>query len=549
MKLASAQINTVVGDLRGNADKALHSCREAHSEGAALTIFPELTLTGYPPLDLLESRDFVAKEHEERDRLAGRIPRGMGMLIGGLAYNPGHGKPLHNAAYLYEDGKCIGVYHKQLLPTYDIFDERRHFAPGVDPNVLHWRGMSLGVHVCEDLWNVRDWDRKPYAYDPISTLASQSPDLFINLCASPFAIDKHYERRALMETVVQRHRCPYVFTNLVGANTDLIFDGRSCVIQNERILEAPAFEEALLMWDMDAAPTSASLSTPPMKQVLGALTLGIRDYVDKSGIFEKVFIGLSGGIDSAVTAAVAVRALGAERVIGVSMPSMYSSKGSLEDAHSLASNLGIELHKIPVHDIVQAFSSALEEPFRDYSQDATEENIQARIRGTLLMALSNKFRGMVLATGNKSELSTGYATLYGDMNGGLSVLGDLYKTEVYELAHLLNASDTVIPSSSITKPPSAELRPNQKDEDTLPPYPVLDKVLKGYIEEQKSIAEITEEIGHSEALVRSITLKVDHTEYKRQQAAPILRLREKAFGSGRREPIVARHQEVISTSK
>ncbi|MCY4159538.1 MAG: NAD+ synthase [Bacteroidetes bacterium] len=538
MKLALAQINTLVGDLRGNADKVLQYCQKAHSKGADLVVFPELTLPGYPPLDLLEYRHFVASEQELRQELATQIPDDLGLLIGGLAPNSGPGKPLFNAAYLYENGQCVGVRHKQLLPTYDIFDERRYFAPETAPTTLRWRGLNLGIHICEDLWNVRDLDPKPYADDPVSTLARQSPDVFINLCASPFAIDKHHERRELMQTVIHQYERPYVFVNLVGANTDVIFDGRSCVIRDGVILEAPAFEEALLIWDLKHPPTSGSVSSTPMEQVLGALTVGIRDYVSKSRLQKKAYIGLSGGIDSAVTAAVAVHALGPDNVIGVAMPSIFSSEGSVRDAHSLASNLGIELHTIPILELVNSFDSTLKKLFEHTYRDTTEENIQARIRGTLLMALTNKFGGIVLATGNKSELAMGYATLYGDMNGALAVLGDLYKTEVYELAHLLNQSRTVIPESSITKEPSAELSPDQKDLDTLPPYPILDKILRLYLEEQKSPAEIAEHFGDDEDLVRSIIYKVDRNEFKRQQAAPILRLRKNAFGSGRRKPVV-----------
>ncbi len=540
MKLALAQINTIVGDLRGNSDKVLHYSEKAHARGADLTVFPELTLTGYPPIDLLEAKEFVAREHQERQRLAKLLPRGLGVLLGGLAYHTGHGKPLHNAAYLYEDGHCIGVCHKQLLPTYDVFDEQRYFAPGSPPTVLRWRGLNLGVHICEDLWNVYDLDLKPYPHDPVSALAAQSPDLFINLCASPFAIDKHLERYELMETVHQKYGRPYIFTNLVGANTDLIFDGRSCVMQGDKVLEAPAFEEALLEWDTDKAPRSKIASIPARKQVREALTLGIRDYMNKTRIPGEVIIGLSGGIDSAVTAALAVRALGPEQVVGVSMPSSFSSKGSKDDAKSLALNLGIKLVTIPIQRLMNSFNNALRKPFENYYHDVTEENIQARIRGTLLMAFANKYRGMVLATGNKSELAMGYATLYGDMSGGLAVLGDLYKTEVYELAKLLNRPKRIIPASTMRKPPSAELRPGQKDLDSLPPYGILDRILKQYIEHQMSVEETAEFLDYGEGLVHQIARQVDQTEFKRRQAAPVLRLRPKAFGSGRREPIVAR---------
>ena len=540
MKLALAQINTTVGDLRGNANKVSDYCRKARDAGASLVVFPELTLTGYPPLDLLESEDFVAREQKTRKGLAQTLPANLGVLLGGLARNSGHGKPLHNAAYLYENGECAGVCHKQLLPDYDVFDELRHFAPGADPTVLRWQGFKLGVHICEDLWNVRESNRRSYTHDPVATLAGQSPDLFINLCASPFAIDKHLDRYALMETVWQRYGRPYVFANLVGANTGLIFDGRSCVIQSGQVLEAAPFEETLLMWDSRLPSGSEPVPVSPTQQVLEALKLGILDYVEKTGVFERVFVGLSGGIDSAVTAALAVQALGRKRVVGVAMPSAYSSSGSLEDASQLASNLGIELHTIPIHEVIAAFNNTLKDQFSGLRAGVAEENIQARTRGTLLMAFANKFNGMVLATGNKSELATGYATLYGDMSGGLAVLGDLYKTEVYELARLLNASDELIPESSITKPPSAELRPNQVDQDSLPPYEVLDEILKGYIEARLSAGEIVSRTGYERTLVESITLMVDRAEYKRKQAAPVLRLRRKAFGSGRKEPIVAR---------
>ncbi len=541
MKLGLAQINTIVGDLRGNSDKVLHYAKKAQIRGADLVIFPELTLTGYPPMDLLESREFVENEHQERQILAELAPKGLGVLLGGLAYNNSeHGKPLHNAAYLYEDGECLGVYHKQLLPTYDVFDERRHFAPGSSPSVLRWRGLNLGVHICEDLWNVRDLFRKPYLYDPISILAEQSPDIFINLCASPFAIDKHLERQALIEIVHQKYGRPYVFTNLVGANTDLIFDGRSCVMHEGEIREARPFQEALLVWDTEEASRSKIFPTSQRLQVQKALTLGIRDYIHKTRIWGPIYVGLSGGIDSAVTAALAVRALGSGRIVGVSMPSPYSSKGSIDDAKSLASNLRMRFTTVPIQNLMDSFQDALKGPFGHDPHNVTQENIQARIRGMLLMAFANNKGGMVLATGNKSELAMGYATLYGDMNGGLAVLGDLYKTEVYDVVKVLNRPQRTIPVSIIQKPPSAELHPGQKDLDSLPPYPTLDKILKHYIEKQMSVEEIAKSLDYDEDLVQEIAYKVDQSEFKRRQAAPVLRLRSKAFGSGRREPLAAK---------
>ena len=558
MKIALAQTNPIVGDLSGNCSKVITAAREAHKSGADLVVFPELTLTGYPPEDLLEDAGFVGAEADARRYIASNLPENLGCVVGGLSKNiQKPGKPLYNAAFLYENGQLVGEIHKSLLPTYDIFDERRHFEPAQERRLIAWRGHRLGLHICEDLWNVNGDLQNLYRADPIGDLAAQGADILINICASPFSDNKRREREALISTTWDRHRLPYVFVNQVGANTDLIFDGRSCVRDEHGWTYLPAFEEALMVWDLSsktaatsplAAVSNSSRHNPVLAQnpsselelLRDALTLGIRDYFHKTGAFKCVFIGLSGGIDSAVTCALAVRALGSEQVVGVAMPSIYSSEGSLRDATALAEQLGIRLLKIPIHDAVQAFGSALSEAFEATDPGIAEENIQARIRGTLLMALANKFDGIVLNTGNKSELSMGYATLYGDMNGALGVLGDVYKMDVYALANLLNADGPCVPQSTITKPPSAELRPDQTDQASLPPYDVLDHVLRRFIEHRESAATIANQSGLDVKLVQTITQQVDRNDYKRRQAPPSLRVGVKAFGTGRRLPIVKR---------
>lgn len=558
MRIALAQTNPIVGDLCGNCSKVITAARRARKSGADLVVFPELTLTGYPPEDLLEDAGFVGAEADARRYIAESLPADLGCIVGGLSKSAKRpGKPLHNAAFLYENGRLVGEVHKSLLPTYDIFDERRHFEPARERQLITWRGYRLGLHICEDLWNVNGDLQSLYRADPIRDLADRGADILINICASPFSDNKHHEREALISTTWDRHRLPYVFVNQVGANTDLIFDGRSCVKHEQGWTYLPAFEEALMVWDMEsktavfsaAANSSTSSGRIPvvarspsseLELLRDALTLGIRDYFHKTGAFKCVFIGLSGGIDSAVTCALAVRALGSEQVVGVAMPSIYSSEGSLRDAKALAEQLGIRLLKIPIHDAVRAFGSALSEAFEATDPGIAEENIQARIRGTLLMALANKFDGIVLNTGNKSELSMGYATLYGDMNGALGVLGDVYKMDVYALANLLNADGPCVPQSTITKPPSAELRPDQTDQDSLPPYDVLDRVLGRFIEHGESAATIANQSGLDVKLVQTITQQVDRNDYKRRQAPPSLRVSVKAFGTGRRLPIVKR---------
>jgi len=436
------------------------------------------------------------------------------------------------------------MVYKALLPTYDVFDERRHFEPGRQRAVVHWRGRALGLHICEDLWNTIPESRTLYSTDPIADLAAAGADLFINTSASPYTTRARSARSALIAHSTRTHSLPYIFVNQVGANTELIFDGHSSVYgaDGNHLVQVSGFVEALAIWDMDAAPGSA----PPLKidslhDLQDALVVGIRDYFSKTGVFTKAIIGLSGGIDSAVTCALAVQALGADKVVGLAMPSRYSSAGSVRDAAALANALKIPMHTIPIHEPVAAMNDVLAEPFTNTTPGVAEENIQARVRGMILMALSNKFGYLVLSTGNKSEMSVGYATLYGDMNGGLGVLGDVFKGQVYQLARYINREKLVIPEDTITKPPSAELRPDQTDQDSLPPYDVLDAILLRYVEEQQGLQQIVQATGFDRTPVAEILRMVDRNEYKRRQAPPCLRISPKAFGSGRQLPVVMRH--------
>ena len=543
MKIALAQINPTVGDLRGNADKILELCHQANAVSADLVVFPELSLTGYPPLDLLEHAAFVAEEARVRETLVQAAPPSMGIILGGLAHSTqAAGKPLHNTAFLYEDGQLVGQAYKALLPTYDIFDERRHFAPGPQRSVIHWRGRALGVHICEDLWNTNPSAAPLYDANPIAELAEAGANLFINICASPYSLSKLAGREGLIAHSTRTHRIPYVFVNQVGANTELIFDGTSCVFGADGavLMRMKSFQEDFAVWDIDSLPPPPEPAVEVITRLHDALVLGIRDYFTKTGAFTKAVVGLSGGIDSAVTCALAVQALGAERVVGVAMPSKYSSTHSVEDAVALARALNIPLHTLPIQAPVAAFEETLKEAFANAAPNVAEENIQARTRGILLMALSNKFDYLLLSTGNKSEMSVGYATLYGDMNGGLGVLGDVLKQHVYRLARYINRDTEIIPRRTITKPPSAELRPDQTDQDSLPPYDILDEVLRRYVGEQQDLIRIVEETGFDPKLVADILRQVDRSEYKRRQAAPCLRVTPKAFGSGRHLPVVMR---------
>lgn len=573
MRLALCQFNPTVGDLGGNATKILAFTGRAAEKGADLAIFPELCITGYPPMDLLDRPAFIADAQAALRHIRQNAPRGLGLIVGLPVWNEDNvGKRLHNVAILIDDRNEVGRAVKALLPTYDVFDESRHFEPAKQCGVLSFRGTKLGLHVCEDLWNsgalataeravagLRRVRRqaggafnhlsRPYTKDPIDELAEQGARLFINISASPFSTGHQEERARLIAESSREHNIPFVYVNQVGANTELVFDGDSRIHapDGKTIQRTKSFEEDLLLWDTDdLEPSGKNLEEekPAVEQIREALVLGIRDYVKKTGddVFPKALVGLSGGIDSAVTCALAVEALGPERVVGVTMPSTYSSSGSIDDSGALAKNLGLELHEVPITPAMDAFDEMLESLFEGTEAGTAEENIQARTRGVILMAISNKFGYLLLSTSNKSEAAVGYTTLYGDMSGGLAVISDVFKTEVYDLAEHINerADREIIPKNILTKPPSAELRPGQLDQDSLPPYDVLDTILERYIEEQLDAQAIIDETKLDEALVHRIVAMVDQNEYKRRQAPPGLRVSSKAFGVGRRLPIVMR---------
>ncbi len=560
MRIALCQINTTVGDLAGNVARVLRDAERAADAGADLAVFPELCLTGYPPQDLLDRPAFLDDVDAAVEHLAQHAPDGLALLVGAPVRNEtAVGKRLFNAALLLADGAVRAEVSKTLLPTYDVFDEVRYFEPCPDRKVVEWGGLRLGVHLCEDMWN--NEEQAPvhlYAANPIDELAALGIDLFVNLSASPYATGKPTERRLLIQESCREHGVPFVYVNQVGANTELIFDGDSQVqsAAGEVLWHAPLFEEAFYVWDSESLPRSSGAPGDPVEvaaenvtaEIHDALVLGVRDYVEKTGagVFDKALVGLSGGIDSAVTCALAVEALGADRVVGVTMPSAYSSSGSVDDSRVLAENLGIEFHRVSIRPAVDAFGQMLAPLFAGTEEGVAEENVQARARGVTLMAISNKFGHLLLTTGNKSEMAVGYATLYGDMSGGLAVLSDVLKTEVYRVAEHVNAraGRALIPRNTITKPPSAELRPGQVDQDSLPPYDVLDAILQRYVERHESPAAIARETGFDLALVERIARMVDRNEYKRRQAAPGLRVSSKAFGSGRRLPIVMQRTRI-----
>jgi len=554
MKIALAQINPTIGDLEGNRETILRGTRRARDRGADLVVFPELAVTGYPPEDLLENSFFRTATQRTVDRIAQDVPPDLGVIIGAPVPNrDAYGKPLHNAALLLEDGRVRDRVYKTLLPTYDIFDEHRHFEPADTRSIVEWRGVRLGLHVCEDMWNVHQpegyQNSQRYECDPVAELGAQDPDLFINISASPFSIGKHAVRNDLVEHICRRHERPFLLCNQVGANTEIIYDGDSRVhaADGTQVECAASFEEDLLFWDTETSIDVCTTDRNDIADLHDALVLGIRDYYDKTGIFDDAIMGLSGGIDSAVTCALATAALGPENVVGVTMPSEISSEGSVTDSEKLAANLGIEFKEIPIEPAVDAFDEMLADEFADTEPGVAEENIQSRARGVTLMALSNKFDHLLLSTGNKSEVAVGYVTLYGDTNGGVAVLSDVLKTRVYELARHINewAGEDIIPQNTIDKPPSAELREGQKDTDTLPPYDVLDAILERYIEQKKELRTIVSETGLDDDLVRDVLRQVDQNEYKRRQAPPGLRVTEKAFGVGRRIPIVKKWDRTV----
>ena len=539
MKIALAQINTRVGDLINNSAKIISFIHRARQEKADLVVFPELSVCGYPPEDLVEKRVFVRKNSEALNEIL-KHTDGIGVLCGFVAPNENpEGHRVFNAAALMENGRIIGVQHKSLLPNYDVFDEMRHFEPAGDKKVFSFRGMKLGIGICEDSWNDKDfWKQRLYHTDPIEELIKQGANILVNISASPFHLNKNNLRLKMFQSIAHKYQIPCAFVNLVGGNDSLIFDGCSFALNaaGQILVQANPFTEALVIADTTSSYVPASSwKESEEQQIYDALVLGLRDYMTKCG-FKKAIIGLSGGIDSALVAAITVEALGKENVIGVSMPSRYSSEHSRDDAKDLAGNLNIEYRTIPIEPMFSSVLEAMKPQFGKLPEDITEENIQARLRGNILMALSNKLNAMVLSTGNKSELAVGYCTIYGDMCGGLAVISDVPKTMVYRLSRWVNRSKEIIPSNTIAKPPSAELRADQTDQDTLPPYEILDGILAAYIEEMKEEEEIVGR-GFDAAIVRKILGMVDHNEYKRRQAAPGLRVTTKAFGFGRRLPI------------
>ncbi len=540
MKIALAQINQTVGDFQRNAEKICSYIDHARSRNADLVVFPELAVTGYPPKDFLDIPAFIDENLNTLDTIAGCV-YGISAIVGFVDRNKRHhGKLVHNAAAFIHDRKVVSVHHKSLLPTYDVFDECRYFEPAYMISPVKFTDYTLGISICEDIWNDEEfWPRPLYEIDPIENLISHGANVMINISSSPFTVGKHDEIRLRMLTHdAMKYKVPFVYVNQVGGNDDLIFDGSSVVINaaGKLIAQAAAFQEDLVIVDIENPAVQAQPRTySPIETVHMALIAGLRDYVTKCG-FKKVVIGLSGGIDSAVTAALAGEALGNTNVIGVLMPSQFSSQGSIDDAVKLSQNLGIAYKVIPINDVFEIYQKTLHAEFKGIPFDITEENLQARIRGNILMALSNKYGYLVLTTGNKSELAVGYCTLYGDMSGGFALISDVPKTMVYELARHINREKEIIPQNSITKPPSAELRPNQFDQDSLPSYDVLDGILKAYVEDARSIDEIIR-MGFDEKTVREIIRKVNRNEYKRRQAAPGVKVTSKAFGSGRRMPI------------
>jgi len=537
MKVALAQINPTVGDFAGNARKILEAARRASERGAELVVFPELAVTGYPPRDLLEHPAFVEAGLRALEDVATRL--GIPALVGFVARNEsGKGKPLHNSAALLCDGRIASVHHKSLLPTYDVFDEERYFEPGRFPAPAAACGARLAVTICEDLWRPAEGLRFRYHFDPVPVVMQSGADAIVNLSASPFTLGKSKARREILSGVAKRYGAPLIYVNQVGGNDELVFDGGSMILSSsgDVVAQARSFEEELVVADLAALPGALSeCPESPPEAAFRALVLGTRDYMHKCG-FRRAVLGLSGGVDSALTACIAAEALGAENVTGVSMPSRFSSAHSVDDAEALARNLGIRFLKIPIEPAHEALLGMLEPSFKGLPPDATEENIQARIRGIILMALANKFGWLTLATGNKSELATGYCTLYGDMCGGLAPLGDVPKTMVYQIARWFNSEREIIPTRTLTKAPSAELRPGQTDQDTLPPYDVVDQVLHLYVEEQKDLDDIVA-AGVERATAADVIRRIESSEFKRRQAVPGLKITSRAFGHGRRVPI------------
>jgi NAD+ synthase (glutamine-hydrolysing) len=543
VKIALGQINPTVGDFSGNAAKIVDFAHRAQSGGAGLVLFPELSVCGYPPRDLVERASFVAHNRETVEKIAVET-RGIAVICGLVTPAEAEtGKSVMNSAALLRDGKVAFLQSKMLLPTYDVFDEMRNFAPAKSQKLFPFCGKQMALTICEDAWNDKHfWNRRLYTFDPVEALIQAGGNFMLNISASPFWLGKRELRLEMLATIARNYDVPVVMVNQVGGNDSLVFDGSSLVLdpKGKVIAQGKSFEEDLIYFDSNQLTGEVHEQIASEEaSAYAALVLGTRDYVRKCG-FKQVIVGLSGGIDSALTATIAVDAVGSENVIGVGMPGPYSSPGSINDAQALARNLGIRFEVLGIAEIFESYRKTLEKVFAGRQEDVTEENIQSRTRGTLLMALSNKFGAIVLSTGNKSELGVGYCTLYGDMVGGLAVISDVPKTLVYRLSHYVNSRRAAIPQASLEKPPSAELRPDQKDSDVLPPYEVLDAILEDYVEESRTAEQIAADRGFDILVVRRVIHMVNSAEYKRQQAAPGIKISAKAFGYGRRFPIAAK---------
>jgi NAD+ synthase (glutamine-hydrolysing) len=541
LRVALLQINPTAGDIAGNAALIMQGARKVQDQSPDLIVTPELALMGYLPRDLLMNQGFVRRSCQALHEIATELKSAPPILVGVATPNPSEmGRPLFNSAVLLENGEVGRPFHKTLLPTYDVFDEDRYFEPAAGPQILELNGHRLGISICEDVWNDRDfWQRRRYHQDPIEMLAQSGAQAIINLSSSPFIAGKQILRERMLSHMAQKYGMPVAYVNQVGGNDDLIFDGRSCAFdgQGKMLARAKGFQDDVLIVNLsNGSGAIADDDFETEAEIWHALVLGVRDYVSKTR-FSKVLLGLSGGVDSALTAAIAAEAVGPENVLGVLMPSRYSSSGSVDDSLNLAENLGIRTHTLPISDIMQTYDGVLAEAFRGYKADVTEENIQSRIRGNLLMALSNKFGSLLLTTGNKSEISVGYCTLYGDMNGGLAVIADLPKMMVYRVSRWRNRRRADIPESILTKAPSAELRPDQTDQDSLPPYDLLDQILELHIEQCQSAEDIIAS-GYDPETVRRVLRLVRIAEFKRKQAAPVLKVTSRAFGTGWRMPIV-----------
>jgi NAD+ synthetase len=547
MKITVAQINPIIGDIPGNTQKIIEAANIA-ADKADLLLTPELSLCGYPPRDLLLKPDFMQAMNIALQQLASYLPANLAVLVGTAQENTkahiAGGKALYNSIALLQKGNVKQIFHKRLLPTYDVFDEHRYFEPGLEANYFILNNVKIGVTICEDLWNDEEFfGKRSYSINPIAELSRSNVDIVVNLSASPYTFGKQHFREAMLKHTAKRFKTPIIYVNQVGGNDDLIFDGRSFALNKsgEVTSRACGFDTDLLQLEFDKQKQDLNVGSIAVdyecedEEIWQALVLGVRDYVHKCG-FSKVVLGLSGGIDSSIVAAIAKAALGKENVLGVLMPSPYSSKSSIEDADELVKNLGITTQKLPIGDLMKSYDSTFAELFANTEFGLAEENIQSRIRGNLLMAISNKFGYLLLSTGNKSEMAVGYCTLYGDMNGGLAAIADVPKTRVYSICHWLNRNGEVIPQNVLTKPPSAELKPDQVDQDSLPDYEILDDILQRLINDYQSAEQIIA-AGHDAAVVNRIIQMVTRAEFKRRQAPPGIKITDRAFGTGWRMPI------------